>query len=185
MSSCARGPPLRTTRPTHVADVRLADVEYVGAIGDSISTGFNARNQRPLDMLTSLGNLDDLGVAFSTGADADAATLPGAAAPRSPPHDPHAPLSLGDAPPAPPPYAPPAAAGDCGGCRRTGRGELSGDHPMDGIRSPRCNSSSSPRNSAWLIGCLERKKSALLLECAAARVLKSVRQSTCINGGKA
>ena len=72
MTACARGPPLRTTRPTHVADVRLADVEYVGAIGDSISTGFNARNQRPLDMLTSLGNLDDLGVAFSTGADADA-----------------------------------------------------------------------------------------------------------------
>ena len=58
MTACARGPPLRTTRPTHVADVRLADVEYVGAIGDSISTGFNARNQRPLDMLTSLGNLD-------------------------------------------------------------------------------------------------------------------------------
>ena len=76
MASCARGAPLRATRPTHVADVRLADVEYVGAIGDSISTGFNARNQRPLDMLTSLGNLDDLGVAFSTGADADAATLP-------------------------------------------------------------------------------------------------------------
>ena len=63
MASCARGAPLRAARPTHVADVRLADVEYVGAIGDSISTGFNARNQRPLDMLTSLGNLDDLGVA--------------------------------------------------------------------------------------------------------------------------
>ena len=60
MTSCARAP-LRAARPTHVADVRLADVEYVGAIGDSISTGFNARNQRPLDMLTSLGNLDDLG----------------------------------------------------------------------------------------------------------------------------
>ena len=75
MTSCARAP-LRAARPTHVADVRLADVEYVGAIGDSISTGLNARNQRPLDMLTSLGNLDDLGVAFSTGADADAATLP-------------------------------------------------------------------------------------------------------------
>ena len=68
MTACARAP-LRAARPTHVADVRLADVEYVGAIGDSISTGFNARNQRPLDMLTSLGNLDDLGVAFSTGAD--------------------------------------------------------------------------------------------------------------------
>ena len=27
MSSCARGPPLRAARPTHVADVRLADVE--------------------------------------------------------------------------------------------------------------------------------------------------------------
>ena len=65
-----------TERPSLLAEASIGDIEVVAAIGDSVSTGFNARNERPLDMLTSMMHFDNVGAAFSVGADADVLTLP-------------------------------------------------------------------------------------------------------------